>query len=646
MKRSIRLIALVLLSTALLIPALATAQLEPTAIIDAVFQDLTNKLGKPISRVTANWTWEQQNFPDSSLGCPQPNVAYTQVVTKGYIINVEPLDLSGKYDYRANLDGSVLFLCSAVPPIDVSKGGTPAATVVAPNAGSPTAQQPVTFASPVIAYIGADGNVLVTSIKGGNSGLPVALTGDANRRYPNITYPQEDHSYSNLQWSPDGTRLLFADAFSSSIYVVASGQAPQLLSSGQPTLMPAGFSPDSREIAYAISTGQFEPNTTNQIMQLQAVTGVGAAPRAVGTIRFGTGCGGGGYPPSVVQYFRDSGYSGNPLLLRWTAQGFLHSLNCLGIGLRLVDFNGNTLWEQTNLKRAVVSPDGTRILAISQGNMQGDPSVGGNAVVLIDLASGATTTLFTGTPESIERVGWTPDGSQALFSTKRVARTVTGNAGVQLGSQVFIDWPHTATTYTLELYRTALFENSTPTLISSFEGYGVSSIATAANSLFSTVGVTSSDVPVVEKLNAGGTLNDLAAVRAKVSIYAVAVGGSSQLTIPEGAAPVFSAALQFVAVPANGQSTAPLAPPTLVVGGQAVVNVKAGDAINIRQSPSRSANVIKTLPRGAVVTIMGAAVEAEGLRWWPVRVEPTGEMGWAVDQVTENGVTEFTLVAK
>ena len=83
-----------------------------------------------------------------------------------------------------------------------------------------------------------------------------------------------------------------------------------------------------------------------------------------------------------------------------------------------------------------------------------------------------------------------------------------------------------------------------------------------------------------------------------------------------------------------------------MVGGQAVVNVKAGDAINIRQAASKTAAVVKTLPRGAVVTITGTPVEAEGLRWWPVRVEPTGETGWAVDQITDNGVTEFTLLPK
>src|ERR1044071_4265908 len=61
------------------------AQGEPTAIVDAVFGDLSQKLGRTVSRTNVDgWSWEQLDFPDTSLGCPQPGQSYAQTVTRGY----------------------------------------------------------------------------------------------------------------------------------------------------------------------------------------------------------------------------------------------------------------------------------------------------------------------------------------------------------------------------------------------------------------------------------------------------------------------------------------------------------------------------------------------------------------------------------
>jgi hypothetical protein len=47
-------------------------------------------------------------WPDTSLGCPQPGVAYAQVITRGYILVLE----AANTDYRYHTDDSAtVFLC-------------------------------------------------------------------------------------------------------------------------------------------------------------------------------------------------------------------------------------------------------------------------------------------------------------------------------------------------------------------------------------------------------------------------------------------------------------------------------------------------------------------------------------------------------
>jgi len=54
--------------------------------------------------------YNREDFSDSSLGCPQPNVRYLQVITPGYQIQ---LAAGGQqYDYRTNLTGTRVTLCT------------------------------------------------------------------------------------------------------------------------------------------------------------------------------------------------------------------------------------------------------------------------------------------------------------------------------------------------------------------------------------------------------------------------------------------------------------------------------------------------------------------------------------------------------
>ncbi len=133
----------------MLIPALAAAQDFPPQVQKAL-DDLNQRLGLELTLRDFNWRYSKNIYPDSSLGCPQPGIAYTQGNTPGYKVE---LDVKGiTWDYRVSNDISRITLCSPLatptptplptypPPIfqpnvvTANSTATPAACVNAPPA--------------------------------------------------------------------------------------------------------------------------------------------------------------------------------------------------------------------------------------------------------------------------------------------------------------------------------------------------------------------------------------------------------------------------------------------------------------------------------------------------------------------------------
>jgi hypothetical protein len=74
---------------------------ELAPVISAIAEDL----GVPADSLQVN-TVESRTWPDSSLGCPQPDMLYAQVVTPGYLILVE---VSGeRFEYHADERGNLV----------------------------------------------------------------------------------------------------------------------------------------------------------------------------------------------------------------------------------------------------------------------------------------------------------------------------------------------------------------------------------------------------------------------------------------------------------------------------------------------------------------------------------------------------------
>jgi sugar lactone lactonase YvrE len=79
--------------------------------ITAAIEALSQRVGRGLSISDLdNWRWAQEDFGDTSLGCPQPDTLYAQVVTPAYIFT---LTYGGRiYDYRVSADRHIVILCS------------------------------------------------------------------------------------------------------------------------------------------------------------------------------------------------------------------------------------------------------------------------------------------------------------------------------------------------------------------------------------------------------------------------------------------------------------------------------------------------------------------------------------------------------
>jgi len=75
--------------------------------VEAVVADLAGRLGISAQEVTVEQVKAVQ-WPDSSMGCPQPGYMYTQVITPGYQIILKAQGKS--YDYRTDESGGFV-LC-------------------------------------------------------------------------------------------------------------------------------------------------------------------------------------------------------------------------------------------------------------------------------------------------------------------------------------------------------------------------------------------------------------------------------------------------------------------------------------------------------------------------------------------------------
>ena len=89
---------------------------ELQRIIDAALADAARRTGMPVSALVVA-SAEAVVWPDGSLGCPQPGIAYTMALVAGYRVRVRAG--SELFDYHASGRG-YLVLCPPGLAVDPS----------------------------------------------------------------------------------------------------------------------------------------------------------------------------------------------------------------------------------------------------------------------------------------------------------------------------------------------------------------------------------------------------------------------------------------------------------------------------------------------------------------------------------------------
>lgn len=86
----------------------------PAEIMQALNADARDRAGQPNATITLVRA-EAVQWPDGSLGCPQPDMMYTQAIVPGYWVVME---LDGEsFDYRVSERGNFVLCENGTPPI-------------------------------------------------------------------------------------------------------------------------------------------------------------------------------------------------------------------------------------------------------------------------------------------------------------------------------------------------------------------------------------------------------------------------------------------------------------------------------------------------------------------------------------------------
>jgi hypothetical protein len=615
----------------------AQAQTEPSAIIDAAFNDLNAKLGTSLGRTkpsNSSYTWEQLNFGSPALGCPAPGVNYAQVVTSGYKIIITVNGTA--YDYRASIDGKTLFQCSSAG-VPVGSVGATAPATVTPGAVVPAGNQSKSYSNPV-AYIGRDNNVYVTQIGGqGSTPITIDAKGKAAPYYPLF---ETLHFYSYLRWSPDGQNLAFVELASPGLlYVAHSGQAAKVVARGVEPSFPPFWLPGGQEIGFVVATGTGgDPGGVSALFQIQAISIAGGSPRVLGQFSHVAACGGGGFSPDEIGYYYESGYMGNALILSNTKSGgYLYSPACTGVGLGFTPGTAGG-WQRPDLGRAVLSPDGTQLIAVRYDLSNKTAPSTPVGLEKVDIATGNSTPLAT--QPGVDQVAWA-DNNTILYSTLTAPKSLTIKVALnadQTAATGLIDPTSPVTSYTVTLWKMPAAGGGSVQLLST-TGRGIGAISVTADGTSVLYSVIPSMEAVVNAANSGQNAQTITQSLPFSTIGMVSINVQNAVSLLAGGRPT-TAAGTFAAV-SPGPAVANSPPTALVVGGQAVVTV-TGDALNMRVSPTKGAQVLRLLKAGIPVTIVGGPTNADGLRWWQVKLAD-GTTGWVVDQITDSTGTTNTL---
>jgi dipeptidyl aminopeptidase/acylaminoacyl peptidase len=243
---------------------------------------------------------------------------------------------------------------------------------------------------------------------------------------PLVIDPTPNTAISSLIWSPDGNLLayiLIDEQFQRHVYVanVTTGAAPVMLNTGALVSgTPINFTNDGQ----LLYVGQNEPAPDAippYLAELKRIApSADAQPETLGTFEFGIGCGVASIP-GYWKYLEEAGYGGSVFALEMTDYGLLHSFDCTGSGIALLNLESgkdvqigpDPTSPDRPLGHAVLSPDGKTVAALESYLVEGGHRPA-HSLALVELSTLAITDVAT--TAQPDQVAWSKDGATLFYS--------------------------------------------------------------------------------------------------------------------------------------------------------------------------------------------------------------------------------------
>ncbi|MBC8170474.1 MAG: hypothetical protein H7X77_02340 [Anaerolineae bacterium] len=229
---------------------------------------------------------------------------------------------------------------------------------------------------------------------------------------------------NNLTWSPDGSLLayiVFDENYESKLLVthVADGSTQEIATSLN-TGFPVSFQDDDY-IIYTLLNPTTDPATGIYVIDIwSSPISTRDAARLLGTFSQGAGCGGGSNIPADWVYYEETqGLGGFHLILEATPYGILHSAECGGSVVALLDpETGEDTIISQNFTRTALSPDRTKIAGVEL-NVRMDSSdniVRETRLLVADLTTLEITELTVSSEP--DQITFSADSSAIFYSTR------------------------------------------------------------------------------------------------------------------------------------------------------------------------------------------------------------------------------------
>lgn len=226
---------------------------------------------------------------------------------------------------------------------------------------------------------------------------------------------EESLPFDNLRWHPNGDYLAvlaYRGDFVPRLQIIDRGGGAPVTLAENVFITPPAFTQDGGRIIYGLAPADdAQPEQINGF-PTYGIRIVAQEPRAdaareeIGTIQFGVGCGGGSPYPMDAVYNIETGFGGSDLVFAMTPFGLVHSTNCAGRGLALLNMETGDITDLGgDLTRAALAPDGRRLAAIAGGR-----------VVVVNLETGGRQIINTA--QTPDQLAWAADGNAIFYSVR------------------------------------------------------------------------------------------------------------------------------------------------------------------------------------------------------------------------------------